>query len=278
MDDATVKFAQDRYEECKKEVESLLKVVGYDPSKISFVPVSGWTGDNLTKPSEKMSWYKGPTLIDVLNTFSSPPKPTGKPLRIPIQDVYTITGVGSVPVGRVETGVLKKGDKLVFMPAKVDAECKSIETHHTEIPEAGPGDNIGFNVRGIEKGSVRRGDVAGHPDNPPTTVNEFTGQIIVIYHPTAIARGYTPVMHAHTSTMAATFTELLQKIDPRTGQVVEENPSFLKQGDSAIVKIRPLGPIVMEEYSDIPQLGRFAIRDMGMTIAVGVVKEITEKA
>lgn len=278
MDDATVKFAQDRYEECKKEVESLLKVVGYDPSKINFVPVSGWTGDNLTKPSEKMSWYKGPTLIDVLNTFSPPPKPTGKPLRIPIQDVYTITGVGSVPVGRVETGVLKKGDKLVFMPAKVDAECKSIETHHTEIPEAGPGDNIGFNVRGIEKGSVRRGDVAGHPDNPPTTVNEFTGQIIVIYHPTAIARGYTPVMHAHTSTMAATFTELLQKIDPRTGQVVEENPSFLKQGDSAIVKIRPLGPIVMEEYSDIPQLGRFAIRDMGMTIAVGVVKEITEKA
>jgi elongation factor 1-alpha len=278
MDDATVKFAQDRYEECKKEIESLLKAVGYDPSKISFVPVSGWTGDNLTKPSEKMSWYKGPTLIDVLNTFTPPPKPTGKPLRIPIQDVYTITGVGSVPVGRVETGTLKKGDKLVFMPSKVDAECKSIETHHTEIPEAGPGDNIGFNVRGIEKGAVRRGDVAGHPDNPPTVVNEFVGQIIVIYHPTAVARGYTPVMHAHTSTMAATFTELLQKIDPRTGQVVEENPSFLKQGDSAIVKMRPLGPIVMEEYSDIPQLGRFAIRDMGMTIAVGVVKEVTEKA
>ncbi|KON28491.1 elongation factor 1-alpha [miscellaneous Crenarchaeota group archaeon SMTZ-80] len=278
MDDATVNFAQDRYEECKKEAESLLKAVGYDPSKISFVPVSGWTGDNLTKPSEKMSWYKGPTLIDVLNTFTSPTKPTGKPLRIPIQDVYTITGVGSVPVGRVETGTLKKGDKLIFMPAKVDAECKSIETHHTEIPEAGPGDNIGFNVRGVEKGSIRRGDVAGHPDNPPSVVNEFVGQIIVIYHPTAIARGYTPVMHAHTSTMAATFTELLQKIDPRTGQVVEENPSFLKQGDSAIVKMRPLGPIVMEEYSDIPQLGRFAIRDMGMTIAVGVVKEITEKA
>ncbi|MCW3974754.1 MAG: translation elongation factor EF-1 subunit alpha [Candidatus Bathyarchaeota archaeon] len=278
MDDATVNFAQDRYEECKKEAESLLKAVGYDPSKISFVPVSGWTGDNLTKPSEKMSWYKGPTLIDVLNTFTSPPKPTGKPLRIPIQDVYTITGVGSVPVGRVETGTLKKGDKLVFMPSKVDAECKTIETHHTEIPEAGPGDNIGFNVRGVEKGSIRRGDVVGHPDNPPTVVNEFTGQIIVIYHPTAIARGYTPVMHAHTSTMAATFTELLQKIDPRTGQVVEENPSFLKQGDSAIVKLRPLGPIVMEEYSDIPQLGRFAVRDMGMTIAVGVVKEITEKA
>ncbi len=278
MDDATVKFSQERYEECKKEVESLLKVVGYDPSKISFVPVSGWTGDNLTKSSEKMPWYKGPTMLDVLNTFTQPPKPTGKPLRIPVQDVYTITGVGAVPVGRVETGVLKQGDKLVFMPANVNAECKSIETHHTTIPEAGPGDNIGFNVRGVEKGSVRRGDVAGHQDKPPTVANEFVGQIIVIHHPTAIARGYTPVMHAHTFTMAATFTELLQKIDPRTGQVVEEKPSFLKTGDSALVKIRPLGPVVLEPYSDIPQLGRFAIRDMGETIAVGVVKEVTEKA
>ncbi len=278
MDDATVKFSQERYEECKKEVGSLLKVVGYDPSKISFVPLSGWTGDNLTKPSDKMPWYKGPTLLEVLNTFTVPPKPTDKPLRIPVQDVYSITGVGAVPVGRVETGILKEGDKLIFMPANVNAECKSIETHHTKIPEAGPGDNIGFNVRGVEKGSIRRGDVAGHAKNPPSVVNEFIGQIIVIHHPTAIARGYTPVMHAHTSTMAATFTELLQKIDPRTGQVVEEKPSFLKTGDSGLVKIRPLGPIVVETYSDIPQLGRFAIRDMGMTIAVGVVKEITEKA
>jgi elongation factor 1-alpha len=277
MDDDTVKYSQPRYEECKKELESLLKVVGYDTSKIAFVPVSGWTGDNLAKLSDKMPWYKGPTLLQVLDGFTQPPKPVDKPLRIPVQDVYSITGIGTVPVGRVETGILKEGDKVVIMPGNVPGECKTIETHHTKMPQAEPGDNIGFNVKGVDKGTVHRGDVVGHPDKPPTVAKEFTGQIIIIYHPTAIAQGYTPVIHAHTVTMAATFTELIAKIDPRTGQTIEEKPAFLKAGDGALVKLRPLSPIVVEPYSEIPQLGRFAVRDMGMTIAVGVVKEITEK-
>lgn len=278
MDDATVNFSQERYEECKKEMEGLLKVVGYDPSKLHFIPVSGWTGDNLVKRSEKMAWYKGPTLYEVLDTFTAPPKPVEKPLRLPVQDVYSITGVGTVPVGRVETGILKEGDTLVFMPTNVTGECKSIETHHERIPQALPGDNVGFNIRGIAKTDIHRGDVAGHTDKPPTVAKEFVGQIIIIFHPTAVAQGYTPVLHAHTATMAATFTELVSKIDPRTGQTVEEKPSFLKTGDGAIVKMRPVRPLVVESYSDIPQLGRFAIRDMGATIGVGVVKEITEKA
>jgi len=278
MDDATVNFSQERYEECKKELEGLLKVVGYDPSKLHFIPVSGWTGDNLVKRSEKMAWYKGPTLYEVLDTFTAPPKPVDKPLRLPVQDVYSITGVGTVPVGRVETGILKEGDTLVFMPTNVTGECKSIETHHERIPQALPGDNVGFNIRGIAKTDIHRGDVAGHTDKPPTVAKEFVGQIIIIFHPTAVAQGYTPVLHAHTATMAATFTELMSKIDPRTGQTVEEKPSFLKTGDGAIVKMRPVRPLVVESYSDIPQLGRFAIRDMGATIGVGVVKEITEKA
>ena len=276
MDDNTVKWSQERYEECKKETVSLMKTVGYDPSKLSAVPVSGWTGDNLVKSSDNMPWYKGPTLLAVLDSFTLPPKPLDKPLRIPVQDVYTITGIGSVPVGRVETGILKAGDKLVFMPGNVPAECKSIETHHTNMPKAEPGDNIGFNVRGVDKGSIHRGDVAGHPDKPPTVAKEFIGQIIVINHPTAIAQGYTPVIHAHTVTMAATFTELISKIDARTGQVIQEKPDFLKTGDSAVVKMRPLSPIVVEPFGDMPQLGRFAVRDMGNTIAVGVVKEVTE--
>ncbi|MEM3462236.1 MAG: EF-Tu/IF-2/RF-3 family GTPase, partial [Candidatus Bathyarchaeia archaeon] len=209
--------------------------------------------------------------------FTIPPKPLDKPLRLPVQDVYSITGVGTVPVGRVETGVLKEGDKVVFMPAGVEGEVKSIETHHVKIPKAEPGDNIGFNVRGVSKDQIHRGDVAGHPDNPPTVAKEFIGQIIVINHPTAIAAGYTPVLHAHTATMATTFVELISKIDPRTGQVTEEKPSFLKTGDGAIVRLRPVRPIVIEPFQQFPQLGRFAIRDMGITVAVGVVKEVTEK-
>lgn len=278
MDDATTNYSQDRYNECKKELESLLKVVGYDTTKIQFVPVSGWIGDNLVKKSEKMPWYTGATLINVLNSFTEPPKPTDKPLRIPVQDVYSITGIGTVPVGRVETGVMKVGDSIVFMPANVKGECKDIETHHTKIPEAVPGDNIGFNVRGIGKNDVHRGDVAGSAANPPTVASEFIGQIIVVYHPTAIAAGYTPVMHAHTATTSATFTELLQKIDARSGQVTQEKPDFLKTGDAALVKIKPLQPLAVEAYAEIPQLGRFAIRDMGSTIAVGVIKQITQKA
>jgi len=274
----TVKYSEERFNECKKEMEALLKVVGYDISKVHVVPVSGWLGDNLAKRSDKMPWYKGPTMLEVLNTFIEPPKPTDKPLRIPVQDVYSITGIGTVPVGRVETGVLKVGDTIVFMPPNARGECKDIETHHTKIPEALPGDNIGFNVRGIAKNDVSRGDVAGKTDNPPTVANEFIGRIIVVYHPTAIAAGYTPVMHAHTATTSATLTELIQKIDARSGQVTQEKPDFLKTGDAALVKIRPLRPLPIEAFKEIPQLGRFAIRDMGSTIAVGVVEQVTEKA
>jgi len=277
VDDATVKYSKERIDACQKEIEGLLKVVGFDTSKINFIPVSGWLGDNLVKLSENTPWYKGPTVVQVLDSFTAPPKPLDKPLRVPVQDVYTITGVGTVPVGRVETGILKTNDTLMFNPAGKVGECKTIETHHVVIPQAVPGDNIGFNVKGIAKTDIHRGDVAGHTDKPPTIVKEFVGRIIIVGHPTAIAAGYTPVLHAHTATMAVTFSELLQKIDARTGQVTEEKPSFLKTGDSALVKLRPVQPIVIESYSELPQLGRFAIRDMGTTVAVGVVQQITEK-
>jgi elongation factor 1-alpha len=277
MDDPTVNWSQERYNEIKNEVSRMLKMVGYKVEKIPFVPTSGWTGDNLVKPSDKMPWYKGPTLIDALDVFEVPPKPLDKPLRIPVQDVYSITGVGTVPVGRVETGVLKEGDMVIFMPANKQGEVKSIEMHHTRIPRAEPGDNIGFNVRGIAKTDLRRGDVCGHVTNPPTVAKEFIGQIIVIYHPTAIAAGYTPVLHYHTGQVACRFTELIRKIDPRSGQVVEEKPTFLKTGDAAMVRLEPLHPIAIETYTEFPELGRFAVRDMGTTIAAGVVKEITKK-
>jgi elongation factor 1-alpha len=277
MDDTSVNWSQERYEEIKNEISRMLKMVGYNVQKIPFVPTSGWTGDNLVKRSDKMPWYKGPSLYEALDTFEVPPKPIEKPLRLPVQDVYTITGVGTVPVGRVETGVLKEGDNIVFMPSNIKGEVKSIETHHVRIPKALPGDNIGFNVRGIAKGDIHRGDVGGHPDNPPTVAREFIGQIIVIYHPTAIAAGYSPVLHAHTGQVSCRFTELVAKLDPRTGQTVEQKPAFLKTGDGATVRFEPVHPISVEAYSDFPELGRFAIRDMGTTVAAGVIKEITKK-
>jgi elongation factor 1-alpha len=276
MDDATVEWSQQRYEDVRDAAKDLLKITGYNVDKIEFIPTSGWTGDNLAEKSKNMPWYTGPTLVQALDAFEVPAKPVDKPLRIPVQDVYSITGVGTVPVGRVETGVVKTGDQVVIMPQGVTGEVRTIETHHVVIPEANPGDNIGFNIKGVARNDIHRGDVIGPVSNPPTVAREFIGQIIVIHHPTAIAAGYTPVLHSHTVTMATTFTELIQKMDPRTGQVVEEKPAFLKTGDSALVRFRPLRPIVLEPYSSIPQLGRFAVRDMGTTVAAGVIRKVTE--
>ncbi|MHA1265209.1 MAG: translation elongation factor EF-1 subunit alpha [Candidatus Helarchaeota archaeon] len=273
----TVDWKEERYNEVRDEIKDLLKMVGFPVDKINFVPVSAWTGDNLAEKSDKMPWYKGPCLTEALDAIELPPKPTDKPLRIPVQDVYKITGVGTVPVGRVETGVLKTGDKLIFMPSNVSGECRSIEMHHEQITEALPGDNIGFNVRGISAKEVKRGDVAGKVDNPPTVAEEFEGQIIVIYHPTAVAPGYAPVIHTHTAQVACKFEEIISKIDPRSGQVIQEKPDFLKQGEGGFVRFKPLRPLVIETYKEFPPLGRFAVRDMGRTVAVGVVTKVVPK-
>ncbi|MDP8023880.1 MAG: translation elongation factor EF-1 subunit alpha [Nitrososphaeria archaeon] len=277
MDATQPPYSKERYEQVKKMVQDLLRLVGYKVDTIPIIPVSGWNGDNLTTKSDKMPWYNGPTLLEALDQLQVPPKPVDKPLRLPIQDVYSITGVGTVPVGRVVTGVLKVGDQIIIMPPGLKGEVKSIETHHTQIEKAEPGDNIGFNVRGIAKQDVKRGMVVGHPDSPPTVAKEFIAQIFVVYHPTAIAAGYTPVLHAHTVQQATTIVEIIQKIDPRTGQVVEDHPKSIKTGDAAIVKLKPLQPICLEVYKDFPEMGRFALRDSGRTIAAGIVKEITQK-
>ncbi|MEM4311688.1 MAG: translation elongation factor EF-1 subunit alpha [Nitrososphaerales archaeon] len=276
MDDITVNWSEERYKECRVQLEKLLRSVGYDISKVDFIPTSGWLGDNLIKRSKNMPWYKGPTLLEALDKFMEPTKPIDKPLRLPIQDVYSITGVGTVPVGRIETGRLRVNDTVVIAPSMITTEVKSIETHHTPMEEAVAGDNIGFNLRGVDKKSIKRGDVVGPPSDPPTVAKEFIAQIIVIYHPTAIAAGYTPVLHAHTAQVAASLVELIAKIDPRSGQVIEEKPKSLKTGDSALVRIQPLRPLCIETYQEFPELGRFALRDMGTTIAAGVVKEITQ--
>lgn len=272
-----VDYDQKAYDKVKGDVSKLLRMVGYKVDEIPFIPTSAYYGDNVAKKSDKTPWYNGPTLMEAFNLLKPPQKLVDKPLRIPIQDVYSISGVGTVPVGRVESGVLKVGDKVVFEPAGVSGEVKSIEMHHEPIPEAYPGDNIGFNVRGVSKKDLRRGDVAGHPDNPPTVVRDFTAQIVVLQHPTAITIGYTPVVHAHTAQVACRFVELQKKIDPRTGQVKEENPQFLKTGDAAVVKLEPIRPMVIEKVKDIPPLGRFAIRDMGITVGAGMVLEITPR-
>ncbi len=277
MDATKPEYDEARYNAVKNDVATLMKSVGYKDDKVWYVPISAYKGDNVVKGPGKLEWYKGKTFLQYLDELTVPPKAENLPLRWPVQDVYSITGVGTVPVGRIETGVMMPNQKVVFMPANVVGEIKSIEMHHEPLPKAVPGDNVGANVRGVSKKDIKRGDVAGPVDAPPTVAKTFTAQIMVLNHPSVITVGYTPVFHVHTAQVACRFEELIKKLDPKTGAVKEEHPDFLKTGDAAVVKIRPTRPLVIERAKDFPQLGRFAIRDMGQTVAAGMCIEVEKK-
>ena len=271
-----VDYSEDKFNELKEELGALISTVGFKPSDVPFIPVSAFEGDNISEKSSNTPWYKGNTLVQELDALDEPDKPVDLPLRLPIQDVYSITGVGTVPVGRIETGILKTAENIAFEPAGVTGEVKSIEMHHEVLDKAEPGDNVGFNVRGVGKNDIKRGDVAGTTQNPPSVAREFKAQIVVLQHPGVMTVGYTPVFHAHTAQVACTFLSLDVKLDPATGQPKEENPDFLKTGDAALVTIKPTKPMVIENIKEIPHMGRFAIRDMGQTVAAGMCIDITD--
>lgn len=272
-----VDYEENRFDEAVAEVKDLLGQVNFSTDDASFIPVSAFEGDNIAESSENIPYYDGPTVLDALNSLPEPQPPTDAPLRLPIQDVYTISGIGTVPVGRVETGILETGDNVSFQPSDVGGEVKTVEMHHEEVPQAEPGDNVGFNVRGIGQDDIRRGDVCGPAEDPPKVAETFQAQVVVMQHPSVITAGYTPVFHAHTSQVACTIESLDSKIDAASGDVDEENPDFIQSGDAAVVTVRPQKPLSIEPASEIPELGSFAIRDMGQTIAAGKVLTVNEK-
>ena len=279
MDAESVKYSEDRYNEIKKELSGYLKKVGYNIEKVRFVPISGWAGDNMIEKSTNMNWYKGPTLLEALDLLDAPVRPVEKPLRLPLQDVYKIGGIGTVPVGRVETGIMKPGDVVTFAPANVSTEVKSIEMHHESIPEAVPGDNVGFNVKNLSVKDIRRGFVCSNSKNDPAKEAEnFLAQVIVLNHPGQISNGYSPVLDCHTSHIACKFSEIESKIDRRTGKEMEKEPKSIKMGDAAMVRMIPTKPLCVESFTEYPPLGRFAVRDMRQTVAVGVIKAVTKRS
>ncbi|KAJ1675521.1 translation elongation factor EF-1 alpha [Spiromyces aspiralis] len=291
----SIKYSEARFKEIVSELSNFIKKVGYNPKTVPFVPISGWEGDNMIEASSNMPWYKGwtkevkgasspatgKTLLEAIDNIEPPTRPTDKPLRLPLQDVYKIGGIGTVPVGRVETGIIKPGMVVTFAPSNVTTEVKSVEMHHEQIAEGVPGDNVGFNVKNISVKDIRRGNVCGDSKNdPPKAADSFVAQVIVLNHPGTIGAGYSPVLDCHTAHIACKFTELLEKIDRRSGKKIEDNPKSVKSGDAAIVKLVPSKPMCVEAYTDYPPLGRFAVRDMRQTVAVGVIKSVdkTEKA
>ena len=276
-----VEYSEDKFNEVKKGVGDLLKGVGINPETTAFIACSGLQGDNIVKKSDKMDWYKGPTILEQMDAFPAPEPPTDLPMRMPVQDVYEITGIGTVPVGKVETGIIKVGQKVKVLPGRtgegIEGEVKTIEMHHETYPEATAGDNIGINIRGVGKKDIARGDVICEAANPVPMVEEFIATITVINHPTVLAKGYTPVFHIHTAQVPCQFVELIEQINPATGEVIKANPDFLKNGDSAKVRIKPAAPLALETQKDNPFMSRFAVRDAGVTVAAGMCTEITKK-
>ena len=274
-------YSEDKFKEVKEGVGKLLTGVGINPETTAFIPASGLKGDNIAKKSENMAWYKGPTILDQLDLFPAPELPTNLPMRMPIQDVYEITGIGTVPVGKVETGILKQGMKVKVLPGRtgegIEGEIKTIEAHHETLPEAPAGENVGVNIRGVGKKDIARGDVICDASKPAPIVEEFIATITVINHPTVLAKGYTPVFHIHTAQVPCQFIELIEQIDPKTGQAIKEQPDFLKNGDTAKVRIKPIGNLVLETTADNPYMSKFAVRDAGATVAAGMCTEITKK-
>jgi len=294
MDSTEPPYSGDRYNEIKNEVSTYVKKIGWNPLQIPFVPISGWAGDNMVEKTTNMPWFKGwnkeskiedkvvksegYTLLEALDAINPPSRPTDKPLRLPLQDVYKIGGIGTVPVGRVETGIIKPGMVVTFAPANLTTEVKSVEMHHEALLEAGPGDNVGFNVKNVSVKDIKRGYVASDSKNKPASgVADFTAQVIVLNHPGQIANGYSPVLDCHTAHIACKFAEIKEKCDRRTGKTTEDAPKFIKSGDAAIVTLIPSKPMCVEPFSEFPPLGRFAVRDMRQTVAVGVIKSTTAK-
>jgi len=288
MDNTEPKYSEARFQEIVKEVSNYVKKIGYNPKSVAFVPISGWHGDNMIEPSTNMSWYKGweketkeagkqsgKTLFEALDSIIPPTRPSDKPLRLPLQDVYKIGGIGTVPVGRVETGTIKAGMVCTFAPSNVTTEVKSVEMHHETLSEGVPGDNVGFNVKNVSVKDIRRGNVCSDSKNDPAKeAATFDAQVIVLNHPGEIQKGYTPVLDCHTAHIACRFNELKEKIDRRSGKKIEDNPSKIKSGDASIVELKPSKPMCVEPFSQYAPLGRFAVRDMRQTVAVGVIKKV----
>ncbi len=283
----TANYAESVYAATKERLAGLIEQIGakLKPEQDSnFIPASALYGENITKPSEKMPWYNGPTFVEALDALQEPLRLEDKPLRMPILRTFRAMRAGTVVAGKVECGTVSTGDTVVIVPypgrGKISGEVRSLEWQHKRIDKAGPGEDIGILLGRLEKGfvarQVKKGYMVGDADNPPVAVEKFKANLFVLDHSSSIREGYSPYLYCHQAALPCSILEIEKSFNPRTGEVKEEKPEQLVKGDSAIVWIRPQKPLVIEEIRNIPKLSRFVLRE-GTTVAAGICLEALPK-
>lgn len=302
MDSDTAGYKQERYNEIRDEMKHMLARVGWKPDfiekSVPIVPISGWMGDNLIKKSDKMPWWTGmdvvtldnrtvkvEKLLDALNDMAVvPERKTDAPLRVPISGAYKIKGVGDVLAGRVEQGIVKPGDEVIFLPTHTTAnpcvgKVFTVEMHHKRVDKAGPGDNVGMNIKGLDKGNMpRTGDVMIlKSDATLKPCKDFTAQIQTLDIPGEVKAGYSPIGFVRCGRSACKITKINWKVGKETGGKKLEAPHALKANEMAEVVFEPCQPLVVDHFKACEGLSRIAFLDGNTAVMLGKVTAVTHK-
>jgi len=307
MDCDTAGYKKTRYEEVSNEMRSMLVKVGWKKDMVEkgipFLPISGWMGDNLLKGvdhagKKNMDWWTGndvvtgdttihvDTLYDFLDKVCRvPERPCSAPMRMPISGIYKIKGVGDVLAGRVEQGIVKPGEEVVFLPTHTASNpCTgkvfTVEMHHTRAEQAKPGDNVGLNIKRLDKQNMpRSGDVMVYKkDTTLGQTKEFNAQIQVLDIPNEIKKGYSPIGFVRCGRAACRISNIVWKMGKETGGKKMEDPHSLKSNEMAECSFQPQQPLVCDSFKNCEGLSRVAFMDGNGVVMLGKVTTVEQKA
>ncbi|KAJ6237219.1 translation factor [Anaeramoeba flamelloides] len=276
IDEKSFKYSESIFLKTKKEIRRILKEYGYNPKRVPFIPVSGWKGENLIEKTEQLGWWKGPTFLEALNNLKAPSRKTIIPLRFTIRKPERISGIGTVVVGKVETGQVRVGQKLYSPILEQQFVVNSIEKFHQKVQVGECGALVGLNLRNVPWRGLRKVFVLGDLyDDIPRKIIQFTAKITVLNtNPKRVKVGYNPIIHISTAHHLCRLEKIVAKIEKSTNEVLEQNPSFLKKNDSAIVIFKPLRPICAECFHQHPALGRILIQEHNIIVCAGIITDV----
>lgn len=273
----TTNWSEERFSEILKKLKVFLKQAGFKDTDITFVPCSGLTGENLVKPStetELCKWYKGPCLLDVIDNCNVPTRPVSKPLRMTVNDIFKGTGTGLCVAGRIETGILNKGDKVLVCPIKEMAEVKGVSINDMSSNVAFAGDQVSVTLSGVDIQNVAVGFVLSDPVQQVPVSSHFEARLVVFNVKVPITKGYPVLIHHQSLVESANIVKLKALLNKSTGEILKKKPRCLGNNSVAVVDIEVCRPICIERYKDVKELGRVMLRVAGVTIAAGLITDI----